>query len=498
MDLRSLRIPAEVTTATAAGIAGIGGSYLVTGGSPEFIAVPVNAVVVAVMPSPVVTFSILFLGTIGEAIGFAIALAVLVGILGVGAVAATRVGRLPWERAWLTGGLVWLIAFGLSGRPWLAIGPAVPAGLVVWALERTGPPTSIGESRRRFLKAMAGTVAFGGIAYFVGSRVGGVDEPSPVAAVLAGPNPDAAQRVDEAIEHRFQMADDAELEVEGVPGLVSSIPEFYEVDINWIDPDLDAEAWSLAVTGQVENEFELGYDEILSMEPEHRFVTLRCVSDPLNGDLMDNAVWTGIPVEPLLERARPLGDQVVLRAADGYFEDFPLAAFEDGFLAYGMNGRTLPRSHGYPVRALVLGHWGEVNVKWVTDLEIVEGNLAGYWEQRGWHGTGPVHPVAKIWGDNRLDDGRLQVYGLAYGGIRGVSAVEVSTDGGETWDEAHLSDPLVGRDVWRQWSYAWPADEGRYQVVARMIDDEGTIQSAERSQPHPSGASGWVRRTVPD
>lgn len=496
MDLRTVRVPESVTVGLAAGIGGVVGSFALTGGGPEFIAVPVNAVVVSLMPAPIVTFSILVLGKLGEAIGFGIAIAILVALLGLVGVASSRIGRLPWERAWLTGGLVWIIAVALTNTPWYALGPAIAAGLPVWMLERTGPPASLEESRRRFIKAVGGTLAVGGGTVLLWNEISAPGETAPLSELLADTNPSAAENVEAEISRRFEAATAAELDIDGFPGLVSPIEEFYEVDINVVNPEPAAEDWSLSVTGMVENEFEIGYDEILAMEPEHRFVTLRCVSDSVNGDLIDNAIWTGVPVEPLLERAQPQGEQVLLRAVDDYYEDFPLDAFQNGFLAYGMNGRSLPRSHGYPVRALVLGHWGEVNVKWLTEIEIVGGNVVGYWEQRGWHGTGPVHPVAKIWGDNRLEDGRLQVYGYAYGGTRGVSSVEVSIDDGQTWNEARLSDPLEGRDVWRQWSYAWPAEDRSYQVIARMIDGDGTVQSRDRTNPHPSGATGWVRTTV--
>jgi hypothetical protein len=187
---------------------------------------------------------------------------------------------------------------------------------------------------------------------------------------------------------------------------------------------------------------------------------------------------------------------VLVRAVDGYYQEFPLAALEDAFLAFGMNGRRLPRGHGYPVRLLVPGHWGEINVKWVTDIELLDEEKEGYWEKRGWHGTGPVNTVAKLHTLNHGDDGRVQVGGHAYAGTRGVRMVEVSTDDGETWDEATLSEPLPGTDVWRQWSYEWDAEPGEHEVVVRATDGEGELQPQEFSQPYPSGATGWVSRTV--
>jgi hypothetical protein len=254
------------------------------------------------------------------------------------------------------------------------------------------------------------------------------------------------------------------------------------------------------VTGAVEREFDIDYETLVSQESREEFVTLRCVGDSLNGKKMDNALWTVVDIEPLLEEAgiTPDSEQccVMLRAADGFYEEFPLSALREGMLAYRMNGAPLPRRHGHPVRALIPGHWGEINVKWVTEIEILEEEMDGFWEEKGWHGTGPVTPVAKLHATNRLDDGRIEVAGHAYAGTRGVSRVEVSTDGGESWIEASLSEPLPGRDVWRQWVHRYDPPGGRHEVVVRMYDEEGVVQPEEEASPFPRGASGWVRETV--
>jgi hypothetical protein len=147
------------------------------------------------------------------------------------------------------------------------------------------------------------------------------------------------------------------------------------------------------------------------------------------------------------------------------------------------------------VRVLIPGHWGETNVKWLDEIELLGEEMDGYWEQRGWHGTGPVNTVAKLWSESRLDDGAVEVAGHAYAGTRGIERVEVSTDGGESWRDADLSDPLPGDDVWRQWRHEFETD-GVHDVVVRATDGEGTRQSQERSESFPSGATGWVSETV--
>jgi hypothetical protein len=185
------------------------------------------------------------------------------------------------------------------------------------------------------------------------------------------------------------------------------------------------------------------------------------------------------------------------RAADDYFEEFPLAALREAKLAYRMNGGPLPRGHGHPVRLLVPGHWGEINVKWLTELEILDEEMDGYWEQRGWHGTGPVEPVAKIHAvEHDREAGRVTVGGHAYAGTRGVSRVEVSTDGGGSWTDAALSEPIPGIDVWRQWAHEYDHPGGRHEVVARLYDEAGRVQPEERRKTFPHGPAGWVSERV--
>ncbi|MDY6764889.1 MAG: molybdopterin-dependent oxidoreductase, partial [Halobacteria archaeon] len=294
----------------------------------------------------------------------------------------------------------------------------------------------------------------------------------------------------------LDRADERSLDIEGIPGLVSDIDEFYEVDINSVNPSVNSDSWRLKITGEVENELTFTYDDITSLPQENRYMTLRCVGEHLNGHKMDNAVWTGTPIMGLIEQANPQGNYVMLRAADGYYEEFSFEALKTGFLAYGMNGEVLPRGHGFPVRALIPGHWGEINVKWLTEIEILEEEDMGYWEERGWHGTGPVNTVAKIWTVNRLDNGKFQVGGHAYAGTRGIQKVEVSVDGGETWNQAELSQPLEGEDVWRQWKYEWNPSKGQHTIIARATDGEGNLQPKKESQPFPSGPTGWVSKNI--
>jgi len=482
----------ELWTGLLAGGAALAGSFAYGGPTTDFVAVPVTDWVIAVTPGPIVAVAIQRLGQGSELLALGASVSLSVALLGAAALLGSRLGpRLDRSVGGLLGTYfaVWVAALVVLRAPFAAVVPAVPAAVVIWVLSRTERPAGPRPGRRATIKAGAVVLGFGGLSAVVGLQRSTV-ETSPLSAIPP------AER--DAINRRLTDARDRSLDIDGIPSLVSSVGEFYEVDINPINPDLNAADWSLSITGAVDRAVRVDYGELTGRQLEHRHATLRCVGEPLNGHEMDSALWTGVPVDDLLAVAGPSSDCecVMLRAADGYYEEFPLSALKPGLLAFGMNGRLLPRGHGFPVRALVPGHWGEVNVKWLTEIELLEREAYGFWELRGWHGTGPVNPVAKLHAVNRLSGGRLQVGGHAYAGTRGVDRVEVSVDGGDTWDDARLSRALPDADVWRQWAFEWVPTAETPEVVVRAIDGRGATQPGEASPPFPSGPSGWVRRTV--
>ncbi|MDB2225526.1 molybdopterin-dependent oxidoreductase [Halorubrum ezzemoulense] len=503
----------DALLAAAAGAAAVAGSYLATGWTPAFVVRPVDQAIVNLTPEPIVTFSIETFGDAGHLIHIAMAVATVVGLFGAVAFAGLELAARTDSRgvgAAVAGGGSWLLAAALTGISLGALGAAIPAaavGGVGWLPESAAPsggdatpsdgdatgardaPAVVDAVRRRTLGVVTGALGFAA-ASAVGRRS---------LAPGDGPLPDAPRS--EGAAARLQEVESASLAVEseGLHGMVSPIGEFYNVDIAEFDPEVTADEWSLTFTGETGSERTVDFDELINRPVEHRAITLRCVGEELNGRKLDNAVWTGTPIRPLLESVDPEGDCncAMLRGEDGYYVQFPVDVLAEGFLAWGMNGKELPTSHGHPIRVLIPGHWGETNVKWLTEIELLSVEEDGYWEERGWEGTGEVKTVAKLWdeGITELGDGRTELAGHAYAGTRGIDRVEVSTDGGDTWTDAELSERLPDADVWRQWRHVFEPD-GEHEVVVRAVDGTGTLQSGEESGSVPSGASGWVRRTV--
>ncbi len=481
-----------VGVALLGGAAAVAGSFLATGGSDAFVGAALSAIVTDVTPAVIVSTSITELGDMAAMLVVLTALSAGVVLYAAIAVGAMAVWYKPWQRyraGAVAAGGGWFLTTLLTGDPVGALGAGVPLGLVVilGTVAREPGRATFDPDRRHVGKLATAVAGFGAISYLAsGNRR---TDPSPL---------DFSEEDRETIQSKLATAREQSLDVATPSGLVSEIGDFYEVDINpTVNPSVGEDVWTLRMIGEVENEHILDYDTLLEQEPVHRFHTLRCVGERLNDHKMDTALWTGISMDRIVDEVGPTSgcNCVVVRAEDGYFEEFPIEALRRGMLVYGMNGERLPRAHGAPVRLVVPGHWGEISVKWVTIVEFLQREMDGYWEQRGWHGTGPVKTVAKLHAVEHLDDGRVRIGGHAYAGYRGISAVEVSTTGGDSWVEATLSEPLPDEATWRQWQHVVEL-EGPTELVVRAIEADGTVQPSDETGPFPQGPSGWVTRQI--
>jgi DMSO/TMAO reductase YedYZ molybdopterin-dependent catalytic subunit len=270
-------------------------------------------------------------------------------------------------------------------------------------------------------------------------------------------------------------------------------------------PQIDAGRWSLRIEGEVDEEIELGYEDLLALPSVELVNTLVCIGNPVGGYLIGNAHWRGVRFRDLLIRAGVRGGAVdaVLHGAEGYEDSFPLekALHPDTILAYEMNGEPLTPPHGFPLRAIVPGLYGIKNVKWLTRIEVVGHDYRGFWQRRGWSETGSIKLMSRIdmprEGDT-LERRETMIAGIAFGGLKGVSRVEVSADDGKTWEEATVKEPLSPY-AWSLWKYRWaPPEPGEYTLVVRAYDREGRVQPSSIlfQNAFPSGAEGYHRVPV--
>jgi len=276
---------------------------------------------------------------------------------------------------------------------------------------------------------------------------------------------------------------------------------FYCVTKNVVDPKVNVDLWHLEVGGLVQNRATWRFQDLAGLTATKQETTLMCISNGLDAGLMSNAIWKGVPLRDLLDQAVPLSGaaRVRLHGVDNYNDTIPLekAMEPTTLLAYEMNGVSLPHRHGYPLRVIVPGYFGEKHVKWLTRIEVADASAKGFYEAQGWGPdfTTPTRSRIDV-PDNWLSvslgklSAPIEVKGIAYGGDRGISRVELSFDGGNSWTDAEIY--YAGGDLaWSLWKAQWmPPAAGDYMLVVRASDGEGDVQEWEEDRGPFSGTAG--------
>lgn len=301
-----------------------------------------------------------------------------------------------------------------------------------------------------------------------------------------------------------RMSDDATFAYDGLqvrgPDIDPITPNdrFYVVSKNVIDPNVDPGLWRLGFTGLVDRPMDVDLAGLRSMQAIEQETTLMCISNSVSAGLMSNAVWRGVPLRTLIEAAGPRAGvvEVLCKSVDGYSDSFSIAkALEPTtLLVTHMNGELLPRRHGFPVRLLVPGLYGEKSVKWITEVELVGEDVKGFYEQQGWGPDFVIPTRSRFDGPDFREPFKLgqpvRLHGTAFGADRGVELVEVTVDGGATWRQARLDHP-GSRLTWALWSFEWrPVAAGDFRLACRATDREGNVQESRARSVVPEGARG--------
>ncbi|HEX3250007.1 MAG TPA: molybdopterin-dependent oxidoreductase [Pyrinomonadaceae bacterium] len=282
---------------------------------------------------------------------------------------------------------------------------------------------------------------------------------------------------------------------------------FYCVTKNVVDPTVNIDVWHLEIGGLVQNAATWRFQDLLGFKPTTQETTLMCISNGLDAGLMSNAVWKGFPLRDLLDQAGVLSGaaRVRLQGVDNYTDTIPLekAMQPTTLLAYEMNGEQLSDRHGYPLRVIVPGYFGEKNVKWLTRVEVTDANAKGFYEAQGWGPDFIVPTRSRIdvpddWTFVSLGKitAPIEVKGIAFGGDRGISRVELSFDDGQTWSDTEIY-YSGGNLAWSLWKAQWsPTAPGDYPLLVRATDGEGDVQEWEEDRGPFSGVSGLHRINV--
>lgn len=464
----------------------------------------VGTAVINLTPGPVKEWAIQTFGTSDKTFLTVMVIVVAVALISVAAI---------WERSRIPLGSLAIAAAAVAGsaavlsRPGAGFPDVIPtalgavAGIAVLRRltaprSRNGEPESdLDPGRRRSLLTM-GFVGLGAL-----SGVGGVALTRRRSSVAGDRD---AFALPKAASPAAPIPPGVEPTANGLSSFITPNADFYRIDTALAVPQMARADWKLRIHGMVDKEMTFTFDDLKDLEVVERAVTLTCVSNPIGGNLIGNAMWTGYRVRDLLQRCgvHPDADMVLSTSADGFTAGTPAEALTDGrdsLLAFGMNGVPLPVEHGYPVRLVVPGLYGFVSAtKWVVDLELTRFDRAqAYWTKLGWSAQAPIKTASRIdvpRTGQRVPAGPITVGGVAWAQHRGIKAVEVRIDEGP-WQPARLG-AAYSNDTWRLWTFEWEATPGSHVVSARATDGTGAVQTADVAPPPPDGATGWPSISV--
>ena len=248
-------------------------------------------------------------------------------------------------------------------------------------------------------------------------------------------------------------------------------------------PTVASDDWRLRVHGLVTQERTLGLDDLRAFPKVESLRTLECIGNPVGGTLIGNVRWGGCEAAALWREVGilPQATRAKFEAEDDYQTSVELKWItQPGVLmVYEMNGEPLPTEHGFPLRILMPGLYGQKMPKWIRDIEFIDYDHQGYWESRGWSDVASVQTNSIVRQPGDLDrlSGSTPVFGVAFAGLRRITDVEVRIDDGD-WTRARLLQDDSSL-VWTQWSFEWAAAEGRHRIAVRATDETGFVQTTE-------------------
>ena len=174
-----------------------------------------------------------------------------------------------------------------------------------------------------------------------------------------------------------------------------SAPIVYDIVENI--PNWNIKDYKFKLFGLVENSLELSYEEILKMPSVELVADFHCVTRWSVKEIS----WEGLRSSYLLELAKPKASAkyVLVHCLEGYTTNMPIEYLyeEDTILAYKMNGKTIPLRHGYPLRLVVPKLYAWKSAKYVWGIELLEEDVPGFWEQRGYNMRGDPWKEERYW-----------------------------------------------------------------------------------------------------
>jgi len=315
---------------------------------------------------------------------------------------------------------------------------------------------------------------------------------------------------------------DLETPVEFLNTWLTPVPHFFVRNHMHEPNELSADTWRLAVGGEVDKPLTFTLKDLLKLETHSVVNTLECAGNgrSLHRPQVPGIQWgkgavstarfTGPRLRDVLQHAgvKSGGKHVMFRGLDEvpgkvppFIRSIPIekAIDSDTLIATHMNGAQLTKHHGFPARALVPGWIGAASCKWLTEIKVLDSEFVGNFMSPGYRFPNqPVKPGDSVKPEDThvvtglnvksmisgpldgssVKSGKVALHGVAWAGEADIVKVEVSTDGGSTWNPAALGNEK-SHYAWRAWSYIWNTRSGDYTIQSRATDSQGRVQPAE-------------------
>jgi len=376
-------------------------------------------------------------------------------------------------------------------------------------------------SRRHLLRFLASGAAAAAMGRLVTSPPELIAAQGDAAIVKPAP-PELFLRSDSNLEMRWEAMYQR--------GYIVPNELFFVRNNSPVVPHLEPATWRLHVGGSgVSRPRSFTYDEILAMPSMAVFRAIECAGNGRNFFQVSHgkkiagtpwqlggigvAEWTGVPLREVLERAgvKRTARDVMPEGLDAKRVKRPIpidkALADDTLLVYAMNGQPLLPDHGFPMRVLVPGWVGIAHIKWVGRIDVSEEPLYSEYNTQKYvligqdyqarpPALGPMLTTQKVksafelpW-NGEVSSGRRLLRGRSWSGEGSIARVDVSLDGGNTWQPARLREPNIDR-AWVRWDVDWEARPGTHRLQARATDSRGNTQP-DRIPLNAEGYAHWA------
>lgn len=305
-------------------------------------------------------------------------------------------------------------------------------------------------------------------------------------------------------------------------GTVTPNGLIYERHHNGV-PEIDPDRHRFAIHGLVERPLVFTMSDLMRYPSVSKFYFMECSGNGLTDwlkaasktvqqthGLLSCAQWTGIPVSTLLDEAgiRPQATWVLAEGADGaaHARSLPMKKMlDDALIVYAANGEMLRAENGYPLRLFIPGWEGNVSIKWLRRLELGDAPWhlrsetarytdpmpGGKWRQFSFE-MEAKSVVTSPSGGMRLRPGPAEIQGFAWSGNGTIRAVDVTTDGGRTWREARLEEPVLDKCLTR-FRLPWRWDGQPVTIASRAVDSTGYVQPTVEEIARVRAITGFVQ-----